>query len=125
MTARDDGFDDFLDAVEEDEPFYLEREDGEPYLPPAPRDPSTGGDLTRQSLPDTGTILTHTTTHVPTPDFADDAPYVTAVVSIGPVKLTGQVRDIASEDVRIGQSVELGIERTETGDDRIIVFSPV
>lgn len=125
MTARDDGFDDFLDAVEGGDPYYLASDDGDAYIPPMPHDPATGGDLNRQSLPDAGEILTHTTTHVATPEFVDDAPYVTAVVSFGPVHLTGQVRDLDPEAVSIGQSVELGIERTETTGARILVFYPV
>jgi len=123
---RDDGYDDFLDAIQDGEPYYLESPSGDGWLPPRIRDPDTGErDLTEQPLPDTGEILTKTTTHVAAPDFADDAPFVVAIADFGPVNLTGQVRGIDPDDVEIGQSVEVDVGRTETTDDRVVVFRPV
>lgn len=123
--SRDAGYDDFLDAVEEGDPYYLESSEGDAHLPPMPYDPATGEEgLTRESLPDSGEILTHTTTHIAAPQFDDDAPYVTAIASFGPVDLTGQIRGIAPEDVEIGLSVELDVERSETTDERVLVFRP-
>lgn len=119
------GFDDFLDAVEEGEPYYLESPSGNGWLPPRQCDPETGeADLTEEPLPDTGEILTHTTTYVSGPDFADDAPYVVAIASFGPVRITGQMRDVDPENVEIGQTVEIGVERSETQNDRLVVFYP-
>jgi len=124
--TRDAGYDDFLDAVEAGEPYYLESAGGEAHLPPMPYDPATGeATLTEQPLPEPGEILTHTTTHIAAPQFEDDAPYVTAVADFGPVNLTGQVRDIDPEAVEIGQAVTLGVERSETLDERVLVFYPV
>lgn len=124
--ARDAGFDDFLDAVEAGEPYYLESPSGDGWLPPRTVDPNTGQrELTEQSLPETGEILTHTTTYVAGPSFADDAPYVVAIVDFGPVNITGQVRDVEPDDVDIGLEVEIGVERTKTQEDRVIVFYPV
>ena len=121
--TRDGGFDDFLDAVEDGEPYYLERADGTAMLPPPER--STGETRPeRHPLPETGELLTHTTTAVATPSFGDDAPYVTAVASFGPVSLTGQVREIEPEDIEIGLEVEPGVERTETDGRRVLVFYP-
>ncbi|MFC7057453.1 hypothetical protein [Halovenus salina] len=37
--ARDDGYDDFLDAVEEGEPYYLESPSGNGWLPHGPSTP--------------------------------------------------------------------------------------
>lgn len=123
--TRDAGFDDFLDAVEAGEPYYLESPDGEAYLPPRPYDPTTGrADLTEQPLPEVGELLTHTTTQIPAPQFDDDAPYVTAVASFGPVSLTGQLRQVPSDAVEIGQRVTLGVGRSATHDERVLVFSP-
>jgi hypothetical protein len=122
--TRDAGFDDFLDAVEAGEPYYLESPDGETYLPPRPYDPATGqADLTEQPLPEVGELLTHTTTQIPAPQFDDDAPYVTAVASFGPVSLTGQLQQIPSDAVEIGQRVTLGVGRSATHDERVLVFS--
>jgi uncharacterized OB-fold protein len=123
--TRDAGFDDFLDAVEEGEPYYLETENGDTHLPPMPYDPATGTEgLAERPLPETGEILTHTTTHIAAPQFADDAPYVTAVAEFGPVRVTGQVQDIDHEAVEIGRAVTLGVERSETRDERVLVFYP-
>jgi len=124
--TRDAGYDDFLDAVEAGEPYYLESAGGEAHLPPLPYDPATGeATLTERSLPEPGEVLTHTTTHIAAPQFDEDAPYVTAVASFGPVNLTGQVREMEPETVAVGQSVELGVERAETTDERVLVFYPV
>ena len=124
--TRDAGYDDFLDAVADGEPYYLETDNGETHLPPMPYDPTTGkAEPAEQPLPEPGEILTHTTTHIAAPQFADDAPYVTAVAAFGPVSVTGQVRDIDHEDVEIGQAVTLGVERSETRDERVLVFYPV
>ena len=123
--TRDAGFDDFLDAVADGEPYYLEADSGEAHLPPRPYDPATGeAGLTEQPLPEPGEILTHTTTHIPAPQFEADAPYVTAIAAFGPVSVTGQVRGIDNEDVEIGQAVTLGVDRSETRDERVLVLYP-
>ncbi len=123
--AREAGYDDFLDAVEDGEPYYLEGTDGDGYLPPRLLDPATGEqDLTEQPLPDTGELLTYTQTHVASPQFADDAPFVVAIAEFGPVRITGQIREQEASDVEIGQEVELGIEHSETKDERLVVFTP-
>ena len=123
--ARDAGYDDFLDAAEADEPFYLESPSDNAWLPPMKFDPETGeSELTEQPLPRTGEILTHTTINVATPDFVDDAPYVVAIAQFGPVKITGQVHGIDHADVEIGQEVELDVDRTETTDERVVIFRP-
>ncbi|MFQ3285344.1 MAG: putative OB-fold protein [Natronomonas sp.] len=123
--TRNEGFDDFLDAAEEGEAYYLEGPEGDGSLPPRRIDPATGSrELTEEPLPDTGEVVTHTQTHVASPGFADDAPFVVAVAEFGPVKVTGQMRDIDAEDVDIGQEVELGVDHSETNDERLVVFYP-
>jgi len=123
--ARNEGFDDFLDAVEEGDAYYLEGPEGDGSLPPRRIDPATGSrDLTEEPLPETGEIVAHTQTHVASPGFADDAPFVVAIADFGPVKITGQMRDIDAEDVEIGQTVDIGIDRSETNDERLVVFHP-
>ncbi|PSQ49515.1 nucleic acid-binding protein [Halobacteriales archaeon SW_7_65_23] len=124
--VRDSGYDDFLDAVEENEPFYLRGPSGNGWLPPRIRDPVTGErGLEEEPLPDTGEILTMTTVHVSGPSFADDTPYVVAIAEFGPVRMTGQVRGVDPDDVEIGQSVEIGVDRTETTGERLVVFDPI
>ncbi|WP_436935058.1 Zn-ribbon domain-containing OB-fold protein [Halovenus marina] len=122
--ARDAGYDDFLDAVEEGDPFYLQG-DGDGWLPPREFDPETGErGLSQEPLPETGEILTCTTTYVASPDFVDDAPFVVAVADFGPVQMTGQVRGVDPEDVEIGDEVTPAVDETETTGDRLLVFDP-
>jgi len=123
--SREAGYDDFLDAVEAGDPYYLESASGNGWLPPREFDPQTGErDLERKDLPETGEILTCTITNVSGPSFADDTPYVVAVADFGPVNVTGQVRGMNHDDVEIGQAVTLSVGRNETADERVIVFEP-
>lgn len=123
--ARTNGLDDFLDALEEGDPYYLESPSGNGWLPPREMDPETGErELTQEELPDTGEILTMTTTNVAGPSFADDAPFVVAVAQFGPVRITGQVRGIDHEDVEIGQEVTIGVGENETEGERLVIFEP-
>lgn len=123
--ARDAGYDDLLDAIEEGEGYYLESPSGRGWLPPREIDPETGEtDLEEKPLPEGGEIETVTVTQVPIPDFGDDAPYAVAIASFGPVRLTGQVRGVDPEDVEIGMPVEAAVDRTETTGDRLLVFRP-
>ena len=122
--VRDAGYDDFLNAAEAGEPYYLAGEGGG-WLPPRTVDPTTGdADLEERELPTTGEILTYTVVNVSGPSFADDTPYVVAVAEFGPVNVTGQVRGMDHDEVDIGQAVTLGVGRNETADERVIVFEP-
>ena len=123
--VRDEGYDDFLDALADGEPFYLESPSGNGWLPPRRMDPETGErEFTEKPLPETGEILTSTITKVAEPSFAEDAPFVVAVAEFGPVRLTGQVRGIDHEDVEIGQAVTASVGESESGE-RLVVFEPV
>ncbi len=123
--VRDAGYDDFLDALADGEPYYLESPSGNGWLPPRRMDPETGErEFTEEPLPETGDILTSTITYVAGPSFADDVPFVVAVAEFGPVRLTGQVRGMDHEDVEIGQTVTADIETSEDGE-RLVVFEPV
>jgi hypothetical protein len=123
--ARDAGYDDLLDAIEDGEPYYLECAEGHGSLPPRHACPHCGDrDLEETTLPETGTIEAHTTVHVPTPRFLEDAPYVTAVVDFGSVAITGQLIGVDHDQVENGDSVTIDVGRTETDDERLIVFEP-
>jgi len=123
--ARDGEFDDWLDAVAEDEPYYLECAEGHGWLPPRRVCPDCGSrELSREPLPDAGEVATHTTVQVATPQFEDDAPYVTAIADFGPVSVTGLVRGVDPDEVEVGTVVGIEIgERTTTGE-RAVVFRP-
>jgi hypothetical protein len=107
--ARDAGFDDFLDAVEEGDPYYLESPSGNGWLPP------------RQFDPDTGEVLTTTVTNVAGPSFAEDTPYVVAVAQFGPVRITGQLPGSDAPD--IGDHVTIAVGESQQGE-RVIRFQP-
>lgn len=125
MSARDGGYDDWLDAIAEDEAYYLACENGHGWLPPRSVCPDCGSrDLSEESLPDAGEIATHTTVFVATPQFEEDAPYVTAVVDFGSVSVTGMVRDVELEDVAVGDVVGIDVGERATTDDRAVVFRP-
>lgn len=120
---RDEGFDDFLDAVAAGEGYYLECPDGHGSLPPRRACPRCGSqELVEEPLPATGEVETYTTIHVATPEFADDTPYVTAVAGFGPVRLTGMLRGVEAEAVETGMTVAPGVGETETTGERVLVF---
>lgn len=121
----DEGYDDFLYALEAGDGFYYACPNGHGLLPPRRVCPHCGDrDLSRTPLPETGELVTHTSVAVPTPQFDDDAPYVTAIAEFGAVRLTGFVRGVDDGDVEIGQSVTVGVDRSETSDERVITFRP-
>jgi uncharacterized OB-fold protein len=120
--ARDGAFDDWLDAVAAGEAYYLECPAGHGLLPPRRVCPACGvRELSRRDLPEPGEVLTHTTVAVPTPAFADDAPYVTAIAAFGPVRLTA----VVDGEVETGDRVRVGVGRTATRDERVLQFEPV
>jgi uncharacterized OB-fold protein len=85
-------------------------------------------DLSREPLQETGTVETYSVVHVPSPRFADDAPYATAVVDFGPTRLTGVVRDGGAADeapeVAIGDAVTADVGERATDGERLVVFRP-
>lgn len=126
MTAgvREGGYDDWLDAVAAGEGFYLACPEGHASLPPRRACPRCGArDLTETSIPDAGEVTAHTVVRVPTPSFAEEAPFVTALAAFGPVRLTGVVR--ADPDaVEAGLGVSLGVGTVAGREDRLLVFEP-
>ncbi|ACV48913.1 MULTISPECIES: Zn-ribbon domain-containing OB-fold protein [Halomicrobium] len=123
--ARDGAFDDWLDALATGDPYYLGCENGHGWLPPRRVCPDCGSrELSRETLPDAGTIATHTAVHVATPQFEDDAPYVTAIADFGPVSITGLVRGVEPDAVEIGTTVGIEIGERETTGEQAVVFRP-
>lgn len=120
-----EGHDEWLDALESGDGYYLQCSNDHGSLPPRRVCPHCGDDaLVQTPLPDAGEVETYTVTNVASPSFADDAPYATAIVSFEHVKLTGQLRDVDLDDVDVGMVVEPDIGRTETKGDRVVVFRP-
>jgi uncharacterized OB-fold protein len=123
--ARDGAFDDWLDAVADGEGYYHLCPNGHGSLPPRAVCPQCGSrDLTDESLAESGEIQTYTIITVATPQFADDAPYVTAIAEFGPVSITGQVVGVDPETVETGQVVGIDVETTVTTGDRLVAFEP-
>ena len=113
------GYDEWLDAIAEGNAYYLECGNGHGSLPPRRICPECGeGDLEEIPLPETGTVETYTVVHVPAPSFADDAPYTTAVVDFGPVRLTG----VTDATVEVGTDVSAKISESTTTGDRLLRF---
>ena len=133
QTAADEpaSYDEWLDAIAAGEGFYLESPAGVGSLPPRRVCPETGSaDLTREPLPETGTIETYSVVHVAAPGFTDDTPYVSAIADFGSVRVTGVVRGLDPDAIDgdtdlIDTEVRLTVETRETTDDRLIVLSPV
>ncbi|WP_436347549.1 Zn-ribbon domain-containing OB-fold protein [Natronorubrum sp. FCH18a] len=124
--TRDAGFDEWIDAAEDGEAYYLECANGHGSLPPRRVCPDCGNtDLEEVDLPESGEVATFTVTHVPTPAFEEDAPYATAVVDFGPVRITGQIVGIDLEAIENGLEVEPEITVSETTGERVLSFSPV
>lgn len=118
------GFDEWLDALERGEPYYLECTMGHGSLPPRRVCPECGEDeLDRTALPEVGDVETYTVTHVATPSFDADTPYVTAVANFGPVRLSGIV-DTAPEDVETGLTVHAAVIHSETTSERVVGLRP-
>lgn len=124
-NALDGEYDAWLDSIETDGGYYIECENGHGWLPPRHVCPDCGSrELTDEPLPDSGTIATHTTITVATPQFEDDVPYVTAIADFGPVSITGIVRGVDPADVAIDDVVGIEVGERETTGDRAVVFRP-
>ena len=124
-AAPDGKYDAWLDRIEADDPYYLECENGHGWLPPRRICPECRArDLREASLPSSGEVTTHTTITVATPQFAEDAPYVTAVADFGPVSITGVVRGVDPDEVEIGTVVGIEVGERATTGDRLVVFRP-
>jgi len=124
-TPRNGEYDEWLDAIEAGDGYYVECEAGHGWLPPRRVCPDCGSrELHDEPLPDSGDIATHTTITVATPQFEDDAPYVTAIADFGPVSITGLVRGVDPEDVSMGDVVGIEVGERETTGERAVVFRP-
>lgn len=136
MSDRE-GYDEWLDALDDADGYALVCPDGHGSLPPRRVCPTCGATtLSREPLPETGILKTFSVVHVPAPSFAGDAPYVTAIASFGPVRLTGVLRGVEpsgvgggedgrledSADVEVGTRVSAGVETQGDTADRVVVF---
>jgi len=120
--VRDDGFDDWLDAIAADEAYYLECPSGHGSLPPRLVCPDCGAtDLSESPLADVGEVVTYTVVHVGTDAFDGQTPYVVAIAEFGDVRITGLVRGIDPDDVEIGAPVEVTVGENPTTGDRVVV----
>ncbi|MFD1569064.1 Zn-ribbon domain-containing OB-fold protein [Halorubrum laminariae] len=127
VPATNAGYDEWVDAIADGEGYALVCSNGHGSLPPRRVCPECGStDLSREPLDATGTVETYSVVHVPAPRFADDAPYVTAIVDFGPVRVTGVVRGIDPEPnaIEAGDELEASVGTRETDGERIVVFRP-
>jgi len=113
------GYDEWLDAIEAGDAYFLECANGHGSLPPRRICPECGDThLEETPLPETGEIDTYTVVHVAAPSFTDDAPYTTAIADFGPVRVTAR----APDDVEVGDSMSLAIGQSKTSGDRLLQF---
>jgi uncharacterized OB-fold protein len=120
-------YEEWLDAIDAGEGYALVCPDGHGSLPPRRVCPECGSSaLSRDPLAETGRVETFSVVHVPSPRFADDAPYVTAIVDLGPVRTTGVLRglDLESDEPEVGLSVDVGVENRATDGEPLVVFRP-
>ncbi|UTF54785.1 Zn-ribbon domain-containing OB-fold protein [Natronosalvus rutilus] len=118
------GYEAFLEAVDEGEPFALACPNEHWWLPPRRICPTCGAtELTPEPVPTVGALETYTRIEIPPPGFGDDAPYTTAVAAFGLVKMTGLLRGVDPDDVEVGQQVTLSLEETAAGE-RVVAFRP-
>jgi uncharacterized OB-fold protein len=122
-TPRDGEYDDLLDAIEAGDGYSLECPEGHSLLPPRRICPHCGSrELTETLLPDGGTVVSYTEIAAPTPDFADDAPYVTAIADFDGVRITGVLLDADGDRLELGTLVGLDVGESVTTGDRIVTF---
>jgi uncharacterized OB-fold protein len=117
--ARDGGYDDWLDAIDAGEGYYLTCDAGHGWLPPRRVCPACGGDLDEEPLPAAGEVDSFTVVHVPTPAFAGEAPYATVIASFGPVRLTGVCR--AHEGLELGETVAPAVDERADGERLLLL----
>lgn len=124
--ARDAGYDDFLDALEAGEAYYLECDRGHGWVPPRTVCPTCGSrEFAEPTLPESGEVIATTTIHVAAPQFEADTPYVVAVVDLGPVTVTGQVSGGPDAEIDAGLVVTPTVLENETQGDRLLGFQPL
>lgn len=123
--ASNAGYDEWLAALMDDEGYALVCPEGHGSLPPRRVCPDCGSTaLSEDPLAETGTVETYSVVHVAGPRFADDTPYVNAVVDFGSVRLTGVLRGAEPDAVAVGDRVAVAVEERATDAEPLVVFRP-
>jgi uncharacterized OB-fold protein len=123
--VADADYDEWLDALASGEGYALVCPAGHGSLPPRRTCPECGSTaLSREPLDATGRVETCSVVHVPSPRFAGDAPYVSAIVDLGPVRVTGVLRGVDADGDAVGLSVAAGVEERATDGEPLLVFRP-
>jgi uncharacterized OB-fold protein len=81
-------------------------------------------EFTTVTLPREGKILTYSVVHVAPSQFKTQAPYAIGVIELAnSVRLTAQIVDIKSEDLKIGLPVKLEFRKVqEVGDSGVLCY---
>jgi uncharacterized OB-fold protein len=75
-------------------------------------------------LPGTGKLLTHTVIRIGPSELSDQTPYAMGIVELdGGVRLTGQIADVAFDDLEVGMPVKVEFRRIrEEGEAGILCY---
>jgi len=82
------------------------------------------GKMEKLKLKGTGTVISHTTVHEASKDFEMQVPYVMAIIEMDEgVRLTGQVIDCSTDDIKIGNRVKATFRKLgEDGKSGVIHY---
>lgn len=120
--ARDGGYDDVLDAIEDGRGYFLVCENGHGWLPPRRICETCGSrEFNKRDLPAEGEVLAKTTIHVAPPRYEGDTPYVVAVVDLGEIRVSGRVVD-SEAAVATGDTVTPRVVESESAGERLLGF---
>jgi uncharacterized OB-fold protein len=121
--ARDAGYDDVLDAIEQDEGYYLECENDHGWLPPRRVCETCGSrSFETRPLPANGTVLAMTTVHVAPPQYEGDTPYVVAIVDFEEIRIAGRVIGDTDGEIARGDAVSPVVAESESAGERLLGF---
>ena len=119
----DSRYDEFLDAIDAGEPFYLRCPQDHASLPPQRICPECRSkEVTREPLSRTGEIKTYSVVTVPLPQLSDNSPYIVAIADFGPLNITGHCQGMDPENVKVGKQVSVSVTMIE--EKRTLVFEP-
>lgn len=83
-----------------------------------------GRDFETVKLSDRGKLVSYTVIHTPASQFKDIAPYALGICELnGGVKVTAQIADIPTEEIKTGMEMQIEFRRIQTdGHEGILAY---